>query len=1176
MKKNTNNRNMALFHLKFNLKRKLTLFLLVISFFKIQASTTDESTKITLDLNNVTIERVLSKIEAKTDFKFLFNRSDVDINKLVSIRAKQQTIKNILNKIFLGMPISYQLQDKQIILSSNKTKEGGKNLEIDQQSEIKGVVSDSNGMSIPGVTVIVMSTKVGTSTDFDGNYTIRAKKGDVLQFSFLGMKTIKATVGTLNNINIVMQDEAQGLNEVVVTAFGIQRKKNILPYAAQQIDGDDVNKTKGGNIASGLSGKISGLQISQGNAVGGSVNVVIRGAKSLTGNNQALFVVDGVPVDNSNTNTSAQQTGGGGYDYGNAAADINPNDIESINVLKGAAASALYGSRAANGVVMITTKKAKKGINISVNSALLVGQIDKSTFVNYQQEYGAGRSAEYGRNGFLLFDANADGMDDLVVPTFAPRSWGPRYDPNLLVYDWESFDPSSPSYRQPKPWAMPENGPETFYETSVSSTQSILIDGLIADKGSIKFGYTRNDERGTVPNSRVLKNNYSLNGTYNLKSNLTLGATVNFSEIVGKGRYGTGYDSGRNVNSTFRHFNQTNYDIQEQKDAYFRTRRNITWNWADPTTPEGIRPAFSNNPYWTIYENYENDTRSRVIANTFLSYKVTDWLNVLGRMSIDTYSENQQQRVAVGSAGIPSYSRFDRSYKETNYDLLATVDKKLSEDFDLNALAGMNIRKNTISSVFSSTSGGLVIPNFYAISNSLGTVPAPIESYQPKAVDGYFGGTTLTYRDFLTLDATLRRDISSTLPSDDNAYNYYAVSSSWLFSHHLENLGWLSSGKIRANYATVGNDAPWGSLTDVYDKPNPFGSGLLFSVPNTKNNGNLKPEMTVSREIGLEMSFLNNRFGFDASYYHTNTVDQIIPVAVSVATGYSSKFINAGDIENKGVELSLFGAPIRNRNFSWNVNVNFSRNRNKVLSLYEDSTNLQLASFQGGVSLNASVGRPYGELQSYTYEYLNGERVVKENGLWKQSSSTSNIIGNINPDWIGGINNTFRYKDLTLSFLIDVRKGGDLFSLDMYYGSAAGLYPRTAGLNDLGNPVRDAVANGGGVILPGVTADGSPNTKRVTITSNNSFYEPQSEFVYDASYVKLRELSLSYSLPKKLTTKYFEDIELSLIGRNLWIIHKNVPYADPEENLSSGNVQGYQSGSYPTTRTIGFNVKLKI
>lgn len=1043
-----------------------------------------------------------------------------------------------------------------------------------QEMTVSGTVTDEAGIPLPGVNVIVKGTSNGVQTDFDGHYTIEAIKGQVLVFSYVGLQTAERTISNNNVMDVVLAPNATELQAVVVTAFGIQREKNTLPYAAQQIDGEEVNQTKVGNVVSGLSGKVSGLQIQQGNAIGGSVDVVIRGTKSLTGNNQALFVVDGVPIDNTNTNSGSQQTGGGGYDYGNAAADINPNDIQSINVLKGAAASALYGSRAANGVIMITTKKGRTGLNVSVSSALIVGQIDESTFVTYQDEYGAGRSALYDKNGFLLSDVNGDGTEEMVVPTFAPRSWGPRYDEDLMVYHWDAFDPSSPNYLQARPWIAPENGPETFYETSVSTNNSIIVDGNVGDAGSVKMVYTRNDERGVVPNSRVQKNIVGLTGSLDLKENLALSSMVNYSQINGQGRYGTGYDY-RNPNMMFRHFNQTNVDVQLQKDAYFRTGRNITWNWADPTTPEGLRPGFFDNPYWTVYENYQDDQRSRVFGNASLTYEPIEWLQLLGRISLDRYSEFQQERVAVGSRGIPSYSRFDRSFNEINYDFLATASFPLSEDFDFNSLAGINLRRNRVTSVHSATSGGLVIPNLYAISNSVGTIPAPLETDRPRAVDGYFAGATLTFREFITLDGSFRRDISSTLPENANAYNYYALSGSYLFSQNLD-LDWLSYGKIRANYATVGSDAPWGSISDVYTKPNPFGSTLLFSLPDTKNNSALRPEMTTSREVGLEVAFLKNRFGFNASYYHTNTVDQIMPVAVSLATGYTSKFINAGNVQNKGIELSVYGAPIRNENFSWNVNINFSRNRNKVLSLYENSTNLQLASFQGGVSLNASVGRPFGELQGRTYEYIDGQRVVNDNGLWKVSSTTSNVIGNINPDWIGGISNTLRYKNLSLNFLVDVRKGGDLFSLDMYYGSAAGLYPRTVGLNDKGNPVRDAVEDGGGVILPGVTADGEPNNQRVTITSNNSFYEPQSEFVYDASYVKLREMALSYSINEDWYPDGIQDLEVSLIGRNLWIIHKNVPYADPEENLSSGNIQGYQSGSYPAVRTLGLNVSFKL
>ena len=538
-----------------------------------------------------------------------------------------------------------------------------------------------------------------------------------------------------------------------------------------------------------------------------------------------------------------------------------------------------------------------------------------------------------------------------------------------------------------------------------------------------------------------------------------------------------------------------------------------------------------------------------------------------------------EERIAVGSTDIPEYSRFDRTYNETNYDLIANFDKDITDDINLKALAGINLRRNSIKSSFAITSGGLNVPGLYTIANSKGTIPAPVETDQPKAVDGYFGGVTLGYRDFITLDATLRRDRSSTLPVGDNAYNYYAISGSWLFSHHMVNVPWISSGKLRLNYATVGNDAPWGSLKDVYDQPNPFGGSVLFSLPNTKNNSALVPERTNSREIGLEMSFFRNRLGFDVSYYHTNTINQIIPVAVSTTTGYSSKFVNAGDIENKGIELSMFGTPVRTQDFSWNINLNWTRNRNKVLELYGESQNLQLGAFQGGVSVNASLGQPYGTIQGRTWNMVNGEKLVGTNGRYSLTSTTTNIIGNVNPDWIGGIYNTFKYKDISLGFLIDVRQGGDLFSLDMYYGGATGVLEESAGLNDLGNPSRNTIADGGGVIMPGVTEDGKPNTKRVenTFGTFGYAYNPAAAFVYDASYVKLREMVLTYSLPGSIYAgvKAIKGIDLSLIGRNLWIIHKNLPYSDPEENLSSGNIQGYQSGAYPTTRSLGFNVRLK-
>lgn len=1047
-----------------------------------------------------------------------------------------------------------------------------------QERTISGTVTaQEDGLPLPGVSVKIKGTQIATSTAGNGKFTIRAGSNAVLVFTFIGYLPKEVTAGA-NAVNVSLVADNQQLNEVVVTAMGQLRTKNSLPYAAQQVKGDELTQTRTANAASALSGKVSGLQIIQGNAIGGSTNVVIRGNKSLLGNNQALFVVDGVPVDNSTNNSADQKKGRGGYDYGNAAADINPDDIESVNVLKGAAASALYGSRGANGVVMITTKSRKQGgMGITVNTGLSIGSIDKKTFPKYQQEYGAGYSKPYeSGDGFLLIDVLGNGVKEKVVPTGEDASFGAKFDPNLLVYQWDAFDPLSPNYHKKTPWVAAANGPASFYETAISNSNSIMLDGS-TDKGTIKIGYSRNDERGTLPNSRVLKNIVNFGGTYKITDRLTASATANFSKIDGKGRYGSGY-SGLNVNQNFRQWYQTNVDIQDQKSAYFREDKNVTWNWLDPSKPSGLVAKYTDNYYWTRYQNYENDTRTRIFGNASVNYKATDWLNILGRVTLDTYSEHQEERVAVGSNGAASYSRQDRTFNETNYDLIANFDKNLSKDFNLKALLGTNIRKSELNGIYNTTNGGLIVPNLYSISNSVGALAAPIENFEPKEVDGYFGGVTLGYREFLTFDATFRRDRSSTLPVSNNTYNYYSLAGSWLFSKHI-NADWLSSGKLRINHATVGNDAPWGKTLSVYKVENQFGSTPVVSYPKILGNPLLKPETTISTEYGLDMSFFKSRFGFDATYYTTKTKDQIVPVAVSPATGFESIYLNAGTIQNKGVELSVYGTPIKTNNFNWTINVNWTKNQSKVLELFGDSKNLQIESFNSGVSLNATLGQPYGTIQGKTYLFNDqGQKIVNEDGYYDQTTSTSNVIGNINPDWIGGIYNKFKYKNLTFGFLIDIRKGGDVWSLDQFYATYTGISPTTVGLNDLGNPVRNPVTNdskSGGLIYPGVTADGKVNTKRVAYNADSPRL-PVSDYSYDAGYIKLREASLGYSLPKSMIKNWgpVKGVDLSVYGRNLWIIHKNLPDADPEENLSSGNVQGFQSGAYPTTRIIGFNAKL--
>ncbi|RSK47679.1 SusC/RagA family TonB-linked outer membrane protein [Hymenobacter rigui] len=1049
-----------------------------------------------------------------------------------------------------------------------------------QNRQISGRVTDrSTGQGLPGVTVLVKGTTIGVSTNSDGTYTISAPAtATTLSFTSIGFVAVERTIGDASTIDIGLATDSKQLGEVIVTAQNVERTRNSLPYSATQVEGDNITKARNPNFINGLSGKVAGVQIRQSNTLGGSTNVLIRGTKSLFGNNQPLFVVDGVPISNANTNSTSQQTGGGGYDYGNAAADINPDDIASTTILKGAAATALYGERAANGVILITTKKGRKGLGVTINLGATAGRIDKKTFIKYQDQYGAGYGRYYeDASGFFLSrDINGDGVDDLVTPLSEDASYGGKFDPSLMVYQWDSFDPTSPNYKKATPWQAAKNGPEAFFKTAFTLNNSVSIDGG-NDNGYFKLGYNNIRDKGVLENSEVNKNIVNFAGSLNLTPKLTTTAAINYTRVDGKGRYGTGYGDG-NVLTNFRQWWQTNVDLKEQKAAFERTGRNATWNYSDPSD---LSPIYWNNPYWVRYKNYETDQRNRFFGNVAATYKVTDWFNILGRVTADSYDEIQEERNAVGSVGLSSYNRFNRTSREYNYDLIGNFSKNVTDNFSLKGLIGANLRRQYVSSIFAATNGGLVVPDLYSLSNSASDPLPPTENETKIGVDGIFASATLGFREMIFLDLTARRDKSTTLPSKNNTFVYPSVAAGFVFSELMKDVSWLSYGKIRANYAEVGQGASALAVNDIYTKISTFNGNPLFSVPGVKNNPDLKPERTKSAEGGLEMNFLSNRVGFDFTVYQQNTVNQIIPVTLSTATGYSSRYVNSGEVRNRGIELTAFVTPVKTADFSWTLNANWTRNRNEVLSLYQDVKNIVLATYQGGVSSNATVGEPFGSIRGSNYVYKDGQKVVSSTtGYYQQSATSNEVIGNPNPDWTGGVSNTLNYKGLALYFLVDVRHGGDVFSLDRYYGLATGMTPETAGLNDLGNPSRNTIANGGGVILPGVLADGTPNTKRVSNT-NYGLYgylrNPAAGFVYDASFVKLREVSLTYSLPTSITSKFgaVKGIDFSVVGRNLWIISKNLPDADPEDALSSGNLgQGYSSGSFPAVRTFGGNIRL--
>ena len=1050
-----------------------------------------------------------------------------------------------------------------------------------QDQTITGVVTaKEDGLPLPGVSVLVVGTKIGTQTGGDGQFSIVVpSSAKQLEFGFIGYAKQTVTIGANRVFNVTLVANTKQLSEIVVTAMGQTRLKNTLPYSVQQVSGEDVSKSRSSNFISGLSGKVSGLEIRQNNTLGGSMNVVLRGNKSFTGSNQALFVIDGVPLDNTISNNSDQTSGLAGYDYGNPASDINPDDIASISVLKGAAASALYGSRGFNGVILITTKKGSKGLGITVNSGVSVGGIDKSTFAKYQTQYGGGY-----QNYFLNPSAsvNPNLIPYPVANTGDDASYGPQFNPNQLGYQWDAFDPTSPNYNLPTPWVAAKNGPVTFFENPISVNNSIFITGG-GDNGTFKMGYTRSNEAGILPNSRIDKDMINFNSTLNITDKLIAGGSINYTQTRGLGRYGTGYDN-NNMMTNFRQWFQTNVDIQQLKEAYARAGQNTTWNPADPVNGD-FHPIYWDNPYFVRDQNAEQDQRDRYLGNVNLNYKATPWLNILGRISLDSYNEIQEERQAIGttpSGNPPYYKRYNRSLSEFNYDLLLNFDKRINSDWDFKGLLGSNIRRRTYQSILAQTNGGMAAPNTYSLANSLYSIEAPDEGLQKSEVYGIFLGSTFIYKEMLTLDFTARSDRSSTLPKANSIYYYPAVSASFQFSKLLANLSWLSNGKVRLNYAEVGNDAPVHSINDVYSKPTPFGTTTLFAVSTVKNNPKLKPERDRSFEAGLELSFLNYRIGLDATYYRATAFDQIFNTAVSTASGHSSQYINAGNVLNQGIELGLTGSPVKTEDFSWDVNVNWTANRSMVNELYGNLNTLVIGAYQGGVNISARVGQPYGVITGSDFVYKNGQKVVKPNGDYAKTATSDQVIGNSNPKWTAGVGNTLRYKEVSVKFLVDIRHGGDVFSLDQYYGLATGLYPETAGLNDLGNPSRNPVTTGGdsgGFIRPGVQADGQVNTVRASNDSQAYGYgrNPDAAFVYDASYIKLREVAITYSLPKRVLVKLgpVKGVDFSLVGRNLWIIHKNLPYADPEEGVSAGNAQGFQGGAYPSTRTFGFNVKLR-
>lgn len=976
---------------------------------------------------------------------------------------------------------------------------------------------------------------------------------------------------------------------VVVTALGIKREKKALGYSTQSISAEDITKSPTTNFTSNLSGKVAGLNIKQSGNVGGSIDITLRGYRSMTGNNQPLFVIDGTPMLNNSptTNTSSLRV-----DTGNTISDINPDDIAEMNVLKGAAATALYGARAANGAIIITTKKGKANakFSIDVNSAISVSSINKETFAKYQSSYGQGEGYLYGSSSNQQF-AVYNGQP--LAPMSVDASYGAAFDPNLMVWQYTSFVPGTANYGKASPWVAAKHDPSFIFQTGAMYNNSFSI-AKGNDVSNFRLSYQNVNGNDILPNTNLNKNALTGTASYKLADNLTANIYTTFVTQNTVGKNPTGYHG---ITGNFRQWWAVNVDMKDQRDMYMNYKKNYSWNILSPTN---TGPQYWDNPYFKLYENYITDSRQRFAGNASLSWDVTKKINLLARASHDGYTYFIDERKAVGSladamaigpasGSQPSgYAIRNDRRSEDNFDLIGTFkDDFFNNTVDFFGVLGSTVNIQKFYSNAQGTQGGLFVPGVYSVTNTAAAAQAPLITDTTKKLFGTFAQANFGILKTYYIDGTVRRDVSSALPTNNNAYWYYSTSLSAIISNwsFFRESNVFSFGKLRASYAVVGNDTGPDQLINQYTVSTAFGTPV-YAYNTSAKNPNLKSEQTKSYEVGAELKFFKNRIGLDLGWFRNETFDQILALPVSYATGVAYKVQNVGNMRSEGYEIALNLLPIKSENFTWELNANWSNPKSKVTALSSGVENITLGSFQGGVTINASLNDDYGTIKGTDFVYDgNGNKIIGAATGKYVKTNTNSVLGNMQADWFGSLTNRFRYKNVELSFQIDWKQGGDIFSLDQYYGQATGLYPETVFLNDLGNPVRNTLANGGGLILPGVVNTGTatipvytPNNVRINAASKGAMgYDayPAKQFVYDATYIKLREVAVTYTLPKTFFASTFvKGIALSLVGNNLWIIKKNLPYADPESGLSAGNVQGYQTSPLPTTRTVSFNAKL--
>lgn len=1025
-----------------------------------------------------------------------------------------------------------------------------------QDKSISGRVTDAkSGVAIPGVSVTIKGTSVATQTNEAGVFILsNVPSGASLVFSFVGYRTFETKIGSGSRADIVLEEDTKQLNEVVVTAVAIPRQSRSLGYSTATIKNEELTKGKDRSVLSSLQGKVAGVQITNSSGgVGSSTRVVFRGGTSLTGNNQALIVVDGIPIDNSQIDAGDNLNNQ--VDAGNRGNDINPDDVESVTVLKGPAAAALYGSRASNGALIITTKNGKlkggKKSEIIVSSSYNLESVLR--LPEFQNEYGQGGKKQ------------PDSRENF--------SWGPKFDGKVRPWGQQVGDS-----QRVKPYAAVPNNVKEFFDIGRTFTTGVSL-SQNNDKSTYFVSFNNVDQKGIMPGTEYKRTSVKVSGTANITDKIYSNASINYIRSSGdlsvQGQGTSPYDQ----------VIQTPRDISllELKD-YNNKFNNLT----------GYYGAYTVNPWYTLGEDAYKTQVDRILGNIQVGYKPVNWLDINYRIGTDFSADKRRQiqskRIITDQNNQNFPNAFKGTYQETSInireftsDLIASAKRKLTDDIGLSVLLGHNVRQRDFTTQFSSANA-LVVPGIYNLSNADGD-PTTTNQIINRRLYGVYGEVNFSYKNYLFLGVSGRNDWSSTLPKGNNSFFYPSANLAFVFSEVAKMPAFISYGKLRVSAAQVGNDAPPYSLQSVFvsgSVTDGFQNSLVnfplnnvpgFTQGNIIGNPKLKPEITTSYELGLEMSFLKDRLGIEATVYSNESRDQILTVPIAASSGYTSQTINAGSITNKGIELLLRGQPIRTRDFTWELTGTFTKNQNKVKELFPGVKQIELGGFVGA-TLVAREGEPYGSFFGSGFLRDPQGRVVVDPATgYPLADPVAKTYGSIQPDFLASLSNQFSYKGFTLSFLLDARKGGVFFSRTKSLQEFVGTDPRTL-LND-----REAFVVPNSVIQ---TQDGKfvENTTKVLDAQDywTNFSSPTGiEHLLDASFLKLREVSLSYRLPKKWLGKApVSGIVVGLSGRNLflWTPSENT-YADPEaSSFGTGNVQGFEYGTIPSIRNYGANIKI--